>query len=129
MTMEKYTEIFNKMQPGVQYTASQLGVAGATMTAMVRRDMVKDCGGKPKHYVKVNSKLGQIKAFYDEWYDKVALGTTEYITLWKKNQPIGMMCYWKDGTLYDCYGKLYGSVQDVCAVQVGHYKGEIKEED
>lgn len=50
---QKYKDVFNSMIPEKQYTAAELGVAPASMTAMVNRGMVTKIAGKPMKYIKV----------------------------------------------------------------------------
>ena len=55
-----YKVIYDKMDWDVVYTASQLGVAAASLTAMSKRGMVEVIDGKPKKYRKVFSPLSKI---------------------------------------------------------------------
>lgn len=116
---DKYLVIYDKMEAGVHYTAKDLGVAPASMTAMVRRGLVEDCGGKPKQYTKIdNSKMKTIRDFYEQYRHDVPLGDTDYFTLFKKGETLGMCCHFDGGLVKDCYDKNYGDLSDVSKVMI-----------
>ena len=105
-----YKVIYDKMDWDVVYTASQLGVAAASLTAMSKRGMVEVIDGKPKKYRKVFSPLSKI-------LEAVQGRTSDYFFLHKEGNPIGMLCSDRNGKIYDCWGNEY-DVSDVSMVEV-----------
>ena len=57
----KYKEILSNMTPGQPYTAAELGVAPASLTAMVNREMVTRVVGKPMRYVRPKERKCQVE--------------------------------------------------------------------
>ena len=105
-----YKVIYDKMDWDVVYTASQLGVAAASLTAISKRCMVEVIDGKPKKYRKVFSPLSKI-------LEAVQGRTSDYFFLHKEGNPIGMLCSDRNGKIYDCWGNEY-DVSDVSMVEV-----------
>ena len=84
-------------------TATQIGVAAATLTAMAKRGFVEVKEGKPKQYRKANNPAVKIYQLCDEHkkdYDT-------YFTLRKSNEKIGMLCSISNNIIVDCWGKPY----------------------
>ena len=96
----KYLGIWKIMEDGKWYTASELHVAPATMTAMVRRGLVTAIAGKPKKYKKGINVLVKI---LDILKDK----DFEYFTLYKSDRPLGMLCSLKNEQVLDCWEQPY----------------------
>ena len=105
-----YKAIYDKMDWDVVYTATQLGVAAASLTAMSKRGMVEVINGKPKKYRKVFSPLSKI-------LEAVQGRTSDYFFLHKENNPIGMLCSDRNGKIYDCWGNEY-DVSEIVMVEV-----------
>ena len=57
---DKYLSVWNTMEDDKWYTAKELGMAAASMSAMVRRGLVIDRAGKPKQYKKTSTVLVKI---------------------------------------------------------------------
>ena len=101
--MAKYTEVYNNMQDNIWYTAKELGVAPATMTALVNRNLVvKDDSCSPKKYLKINNPLCQIIEIIEQ---EKALD--KYFTLYKKDEKLGMFCIIKNDKVLDCWDNPY----------------------
>ena len=96
-----YIELHNKMELGVEYTAKDLGVAGATMTALVRRGLVEKIAGKPARYKKLEGGLRS------SIISLVKQHGTEFFVVHKKNEKIGMQCSLKGNDIVDAWGKVY----------------------
>lgn len=96
----RYREIVDGMQPGVQYTASELGVAPASMTAMVNRGLVEKIVGKPMKYMRpISSSSSEI----DSRILKALEGYPEdsYFSLQKDNYISGRVCTIQNGQVCD----------------------------
>ena len=92
-----YITILSLMESGREYTAYELGVAPASMTAMVRRSMVEKIEGKPCRYRKpLNNYFQRLDNFTNKC-------STEYFIVWLKDSELGMMCRYKNGILYNCW--------------------------
>ena len=57
---DKYLSVWNTMEDDKWYTAKELGMAAASMSAMVRRGLVVYRAGKPKEYKKKTKTLDKI---------------------------------------------------------------------
>ena len=97
---DKYMSVWNTMEDDKWYTAKELGMAAASMTAMVRRGLVVDRAGKPKQYKKTVSTLAKIlEVLKDKEF--------EYFTLYKTDRQLGMLCSLKNEQILDCWEKPY----------------------
>lgn len=106
-----YNKIYEQMNIGEWYTASQLGVAAASMTAMCNRGMVEKTATTPRKYRKIdNCKYSTIAA-------TIASYGSEYFTAFKNGSPIGMLCSIKGNRIVDCWDKPY-DVSDVEKIMV-----------
>ena len=92
-----YINILELMEGGKEYTARDLGVAPATMTAMVNRNMVEKIVGRPCRYRKAESNCMQ------RLDSLLRSNGSEYFVVWLKGKEIGMMCRYKNGILYNCW--------------------------
>lgn len=126
--MVDYIAIYNKMEAGKDYTAKDLGVAPASMTAMVRRDLVvvtKETS--PKTYRKNTDNnsawiIGTVQNFLPKDRD--------WFIIHIENEQYGMMCSLKNNIVIDCYGNPY-DLSRAIAVEIGtttYYKDGIKED-
>lgn len=106
--MSKYTDLYNQMEPDIWYTAAELGVAPATMTAMVNRKFVEKTNTSPKKYKKINNYATQIIELAKN---------VDFFTLYKKNHSIGMLCSLKNDVILDCWGNPY-DLTDVISVSI-----------
>ena len=114
---DKYITVWNTMEDNRWYTATELGMAAASMTAMVRRGLVVDRAGKPKQYKKVANVLVKI---LDILKDK----DFEFFTLYKTDRPLGMLCSIKNEQVLDCWEKPY-DLTNVCKLVVKHQEFTI----
>ena len=85
-------------------TASEIGVAAATLGAMARRGFVEVLNKTPKQYKRIDNPAINIFRLCEEHkndYDT-------FFTLWKKDKKIGMMCSMSSGgDVLDCWGNKY----------------------
>ena len=114
-----YEKIWNSMEYDKQYTAAQLGVAPASMTAMARRGFVKTIDTKPKQYVKILSVVPKI-------LEIVKKENPTHFCLHKENAPYGMLCSLGNNKILDCYGNEYDTT-NVVELEVNHKKYNLKE--
>ena len=97
---DKYMSVWNTMEDDKWYTAKELGMAAASMSAMVRRGLVVDRTGKPKQYKKTVSTLAKIlEVLKDKEF--------EYFVLYKTDRQLGMLCSLKNEQVLDCWEKPY----------------------
>lgn len=114
---KKYLDIWNSMEADKWYKAADLGVAPATMTALINRGMVESTNTSPKKYKKIKNTLVSI-------LDILSKNPCEYFTLYKADQKLGMMCSVKNEKILDAWDKDY-DIAGVNIVQVGSKKFEI----
>lgn len=81
-------------------TAKEIGVAPATLTAMVRRNMVEATDTSPKQYKRIitNATVLEMLLFYYP---------VEMVGLYKADETVGMLCIIKSGKVYDCWGNSF----------------------
>ena len=97
---DKYLSVWNTMEDDKWYTAKELGMAAASMSAMVRRGLVVDRAGKPKQYKKMaNALIKILEILKDKDF--------EYFILYKTDRPLGMLCSLKNGQVLDCWEQPY----------------------
>jgi hypothetical protein len=109
MDFSKYNQV-----PTEPATASQIGLAAATLSAMARRGLVEVIPGKPNKYRRIDNpsiRIYQLLEEHKEDFD-------EFFMLKKKDAPYGMLCSLKKGTIMDCWGKEY-NLTDVNYLQIG----------
>ena len=116
-----YQEIWNEMEWNKIYTAKELLVAPASLTAMERRGLVKKVGVKPNKYVKIRNKYNEIYPFVSKVRDELEKEreTEEeiihidisdmYFVAWTKDAELGMLCRIKNSAIVDCYDKVYNT--------------------
>lgn len=103
MGMEVYNRVYSQMEDNTYYTAKELGVAAASLTAMAKRGMVEVIKGKPNKYIKVNSNattnlniiLENLKQVKDE---------DGYAHAFFNDRSAELIIY-KGGEWYHCDGK------------------------
>lgn len=111
-----YLEIYDRMEFNKEYTAKELGVAAASMTAMVRRGLVQKVGNySPNRYIKTQNTLKAILDILKDYPD------VEYFTLYKSTQKLGMICSVSNSTVKDCWGNNY----DLSNVNMMVVKGNV----
>lgn len=111
--MSKYLEIYNQMEEDIWYTAKELRAAPATMTALVNRGLAERDTSTPRNYRKISNNIFiKIKDILTTTHH-----TTEYFTLYKKDEKLGMMCSLKNDKILDCYGNNY-SLDNVIKIQI-----------
>ena len=97
----KYKDIASSMQSGVQYTAAELGVAPASMTAMVNRCLVIKTAGKPMKYMRIETSKSVLQGRIAEILNEYPEGSM--FNLCKSNYAIGCgkLCIVKNGEVVD----------------------------
>jgi hypothetical protein len=96
-------------------TAKELGVAPATLTAMVRRNYAKALDTSPKTYCRIKSSAAVLAFLLEKYKSEL----TNFIGIHRCNEELSMLCSTKNGKVFDCYGNLY----DIAAadiVRIGH---------
>ena len=84
-------------------TASQIGLAAATLGALARRGLVEVLDTVPKQYRKVGGNISKI-------YELVTQNKDDYDTyfcLRKKGKKVGMLCSFSKDKILDCWGNPY----------------------
>lgn len=126
-----YQEIWNEMEWNKVYTARELLVAPASLTAMERRGLVEKVGVKPNKYIKIRNKYNEIYSFVSRVRDELVLEKENelenishidisdvYFVAWTKDAELGMLCRIKNSAVVDCYDKVYNTndiVKVVCS--------------
>lgn len=99
MDWTKYNQV-----PEDWATASAIGLAAATLSAMERRGFVESIATKPKQYRRLVTPQVLVYKYIDE--NKSDIG--DMFLLRKQSAPYGMYCSLdKSGDVVDCYGKKY----------------------
>ena len=98
--MSKYLNLYNQMEPGKYYTAAELKVAPATMTAMVNRGFAEKTNTSPRKYIKSNCKIVQILSVLKGHED-------ESFIVYTSDRSLGMLCTLKNEEVYDCWEKKF----------------------
>lgn len=98
MDYSKYNQV-----PTEPATASQIGLAAATLSAMARRGLVEVIPGKPNKYRRIDNPAIRIYQLLEENKNDFE----EFFMLRKKDAQLGMLCYIKGGEIVDCWGKRY----------------------
>lgn len=114
---QKYIDIYKQMEDGKWYTAKELGVAPATMTAMINRNLAERTDTSPRQYKKSDTAYARILA-------KVADNDIEFFGVYKKGEPLGMLCYLDNERIMDYEGKPY-DVNGANKVRIGEKYFEI----
>lgn len=92
-------------------TASQIGLAAATLGALARRGLVEVLDTVPKQYRKASGAAARIYMLIEQNKDDF----DTYFCLRKSNRKIGMLCSYSKNTILDCWGKPY-DLTDVCRI-------------
>ena len=98
--MTDYNSIWNSMEDDIAYTAAELGVAAASLTAMSTRGLVEVIKGKPNRYKKKSSVLPKILSILSQ-------EQPEFFTLYSDKNSVGMLCSLKKNQIVDCWGNPY----------------------
>lgn len=99
MDWNKYNQV-----PTEFATAKEIGIAAATLSAFARRGMVETIDSSPKKYRRIDNPTIKILQLYEENKNSI----DGLFTVWKKDNPIGMMCsIAANGDVLDCWGKKY----------------------
>jgi hypothetical protein len=104
MDWKKYEQI-----PEEFATASEIGLAAATLGAMARRGFVEVLNTTPKQYRRINSPSIKIYQLYEKH-------KTDYFILFKTDQKIGMLCSMSGNNILDCWGNIY-DLTNVCRIE------------
>ena len=104
-------------------TASQIGLAAATLGAMVRRGLVEATNTSPKQYRKSSNPAAKLYILIEQNKDDF----DTYFTLRKSNQKLGMLCSTSNNTILDCLGNPY-DLTDVNRIEfrTKHYDIQIR---
>ena len=95
----KYSKV-----PTEYATASAIGLAAATLTAMERRGFVESLPTKPKKYRRINTPQTLIYKHLHENQDDFG----DFFWLYRAGEKLGMMCSMnKSGDILDCWGEKY----------------------
>ena len=108
-----YIEIYHLMQPNHYYTAKELGVAPATMTALVNRGLVERTDTSPRKYVKVITSIFAAISSLKTSYPCDLFG------LYRKGEQTGMLCKIANNKVVDCWDKPY-DLTNVVIARFGH---------
>jgi hypothetical protein len=100
--MSKYLNLYNQMQPDKYYTAAELHVAPATMTAMVNRGFAEKTNTTPRKYIKSASKIVQILSI-------LSGHEGESFIMYTSDRSLGMLCTLKNEGVYDCWEKKFNT--------------------
>ena len=98
---------YNKI-PEEFATAREIGLAAATLGAMVRKGYVEATNTSPKQYRRVPNKMIDIIRLCEENKDNY----DTYFSLRKPNCDYGMLCSIDNDIIIDCWGNKY-DVTDV----------------
>ena len=99
MDWEKYNALPNEYK-----TASEIGIASATLCAMARRGLVEVLEGKPKKYRKCDSPALRVLRLCEENKDDFG----EFFVVYRRDEILGMLCSLsKSGDVLDCWGEKY----------------------
>ena len=96
--MDKYLKIWKQMEQEKWYSAADLGLAPATMTALVNRGMVERTNTTPRKYKKIENKLVSILGILQKF-------DFEFFSVYFDNEELGMLCYLQKDKILDCWGK------------------------
>lgn len=100
MAKQKYIELYKTMDKDRWYTAAELGVAPATMTAMVNRNLVEKTDTSPRKYRRLFNPQATI-------LDILSGFEFDFFTLYRSDETLGMLCYLEKEQIMDCWGKPY----------------------
>lgn len=115
--MDRYISLWKTMEKEKYYTAKELNVAPATMTALINRKLAVSTDTSPRKYKKIDNMTIAIA-------DILENNRCEYFTLYKENKPIGMMCSFANGKIVDCFGNDY-DLTGVKTIQIKNKKLSI----
>lgn len=104
-------------------TAREIGLAAATLGAMVRKGFVETLDTVPKQYRRIDSPAVRTYKFLDE--HKKEYNT--YFVLWKKGKKLGMLCQMSGDKIVDCWGNNYDAT-DVVSICLGNKMYSLEEE-
>ena len=99
--MDKYTELYNNMEPGIVQSAAAWGISAATLGAMAKRGLVEVFDGKPKKYRRAE------KSLYSRIVEIATAQKLEYFGLYSRGETLGMLCHVRDGRILDAWDKQY----------------------
>lgn len=111
-----YINTWKKMQEGKYYTARELNVAPAHMTALFNRKMVERTETSPRTYRKLRNPYVAIA-------DLVFTHDCEYFSLYKK-EGLGMMCRFLNDKIVDAWDNAY-DVSEVVSIQIGTERYDV----
>lgn len=98
--MANYIEFWKQMPANEWISAKELGVAPASMTAMVRRNMVEATNTSPKKYRRIVSPNFVLFLLYEHM-------PREFVGIQLAGEELDMLCTIKNGKVYDCWGEPY----------------------
>lgn len=98
--MSDYSAIWRQMPSNKWLTAKEIGVAPATMTAMVRRNMVEASNTSPRKYRRLMTPNVVLEFL-------LSYLPCEFAGIYSEGEEIGMLCTVKNGRVFDCWGEPY----------------------
>ena len=113
--MDKYLTIWLAMEPNTWFTAKELGVAPASMTAMKNRNLVAVKDTSPKTYCRITSSAAVLAFLLEKYKSEL----TDFIGIHRRNEKLAMLCSIKNGKVFDCCGNLY-DIATADIVRIGH---------
>ena len=119
--INKYLELWLKMPANEWKTAKELGIAPATLTAMVRRNYAKASDTSPKTYCREMSSAA-VLAYLLEKYQTLFTG---FVDIFCHNRNLAMLCTVKDGITYDCYNNKF-DISTAYKVRIGRKYFSLK---
>lgn len=97
-----WLEILQQMSDSEYKTAKEIGVAAATLGAIVRRGYIEKTNTTPAKYRKTNKAQYYIKAFIF-----IKKNPSESYSFYKENEPFGMLCSVSKNDILDCWGNVW----------------------
>ena len=120
MDWTKYNQV-----PTEYATATQIGLAAATLGAMERRGFIESKPTKPKQYRRITTPQVLVYKCIDENRDDF----DEFFVLRKKDCKLGMLCsLGADGDVRDCWGNKY-DLTNVVKVEFKTRKFDLEKEN
>ena len=121
--MNDYNKIYTLLPKDRDFTAKEVGYAAATLSAMVRRGLLEDLGGKPKHYqlTKDTADAAKIEKLIS------IPSVIEFITVWYDNRELGELLVHKNTSWFHCDGSTPLSKDDIHHIKSYYYFNDKKQ--
>ena len=118
-----YNKIYTLLPKDHDFTAKDVGIAAASLTAMIRRGLLEDLGGKPKHYRTISDTADAQKI---ENLIKIP-STIEFITVQYNDRKLGELLIHKDTSWLHCDGRTPLSKDDIHRIKSYYYFNAAKQ--